>query len=345
MPQLDYRKKPTEEVRFLLGRHKGLLPVEMHCESHEITWVDFGDMHLRETFLEISAEELLQSKPDTLTIITDPDVLEQLDLYADSLSPSGFIYQIGRCGSTLLAKVLSKLKRHIVIKEAPLVEQVLGVEFERLFMAARPAFFQSLLNIYGHRRLPEHDRFFMKLSSNHVKRLGMIRGLYPDVPWLFLYRNPLETIPTSLDGPAWNVRNKNTPEGSFESALPIEKVRQLSDVDFSVQVEASSFRIVLENTCDDCLFVDYTQLRPEIIPDILRFFNVDVTEEELVEMIEPFGFYSKSDAESVPFESDSEHKRSKVTDEIRRAIDVELWDLYLALQESTRNISQVYGTP
>ena len=104
MPQLDYRKKPAEEVRTLLGRHKGLLPVEMHCDSHEITWVDFGDMHLRETFLEISAEELLQSKPDTLTVITDLYVLEQSDLYADSLSPSGFIFQIGRCGSTLLGQ-------------------------------------------------------------------------------------------------------------------------------------------------------------------------------------------------------------------------------------------------
>ena len=343
MPQLDFRKKPIEEVRILLGSHNGLLPVEMHGDSHEITWVDFGDMHLRETFLEISAEELIQSIPETLTVVTDLDVLEQPDLYADSLPPAGFIFQIGRCGSTLLAKVLSKLGRHIVIKEPPLIEQVLGVEFEWLFKDSRPAYFRSLLNVYGHKRLPEHERFFVKLSSNHVKRMGMIRRLYPGVPWLFLYRNPLETIPTSLDGPAWNVRNKDTPEGSFETALPIETVKRMSDVEFSVQVEASSFRIAIENICDHCLFVDYTQLRPENIPDILRLFDLDVTKEELAEMVEPFGFYSKSDAESVPFKSDSALKRSKVTDDIKRAIDVELWDLYLALQESARNISQVYG--
>ena len=60
-------------------------------------------------------------------------------------------------------------------------------------------------------------------------------------------------------------------------------------------------------------------------------------------MVEPFGYYSKSDGESVPFVPDSAAKRDKVTDEIREAIEEELWDLYQALHHSERNLERVYS--
>lgn len=341
MPRQDFRNKPIEEVKALLNSQRGLLPLELHCDAREITWLDFGDMHLRETFLEISAEELLSRNADTLTAVSDLDVLEEPELYSDALSPAGFIFHVGRCGSTLLAKVLSSLGRNIVIKEAEPVQQLLDVEFEEAFKNTRARYFQSLLNIYGHRRLPEHERFFAKFSSNHVKRLEMIRGLYPGVPWLFLYRNPYEIIPTFLDGPAWFVRNKNSAEGAFEAGLPIEAIEVMSDLEFCVQVELSTLRIAIENTCDHCLFVDYTQLRPENLPGILDFFGLDVTREEYDGMVEQFGYYSKSDGESVPFVPDSATKRDKVTVEIREAIEKELWGLYLSLHNSARNLDQV----
>ena len=341
MPRQDLRNKPIEEVRTLLNTRRGLLPLELHCDAREITWLDFGDMHLRETFLEISAEELLSRNADALSVVTDLDVLEVPELYTDALSPAGFIFHVGRCGSTLLAKVLSSLDRNIVIKEAEPVQQLLGVEFEEAFKNKRARYFQSLLNIYGHRRLPEHERFFAKFSSNHVKRLEMIRGLYPGVPWLFLYRNPYETIPTFLDGPAWFVRNKNSAEGAFETGLPIEAIEMMSDLEFCVQVELSTLRIAIENTCDHCLFVDNTQLKPENLPGILDFFGLEVTREEYDGMVEQFGNYSKSDGESVPFVPDSATKRDKVTVEIREAIEKELWGLYLSLHNSARNLDQV----
>ncbi|MYA77637.1 MAG: sulfotransferase [Gemmatimonadetes bacterium] len=343
MPRQDFRNRPIEEVKALLDSQRGLLPLELHCDNREITWFDFGDMHLRETFLEISAEERLSQHADALTVVTDFDVLETPDLYVDALAPSGFIFHVGRCGSTLLAKVLSSLDRHIVIKEAEPVQQLLGVEYEEAFRDHRASFFQSLLNIYGHKRLPEHERFFVKFSSNHVKRLEMIRGLYPGVPWLFLYRNPYEIIPTLLEGPAWFIRNKNTPEGAFDAGLPIEAIERMSDLAFSVRVESSTLRIAIENTCDHCLFVDYTQLKPENLPRILRFFGLKVTREDYNKMFEPFGFYSKRDGESVPFVPDSAAKRDKVTDEIREAIEEELWDLYQSLHHSERNLERVYS--
>ncbi|MDE2845893.1 MAG: hypothetical protein OXO51_04220 [Gemmatimonadota bacterium] len=343
MPRQDLKNKSTEEVKAFLNGHRGLLPLELHCDAHEVTWFDFGDMHLRETFLEISAEERLSQQADALTVVTDLDVLETPDLYADTLAPSGFIFHVGRCGSTLLAKVLSSLNRHIVIKEAEPVQQLLGVEFEEVFKNTRPAYFRSLLNIYGHRRLPVQERFFVKFSSNHVKRLDMVRRLYPGVPWLFLYRNPYEIIPTFLEGPAWFIRNKNSAEGAFEAALPIEAVERMSDLAFSVQCELSTLRIAAENACDHCLFVDYTQLKPENLRRILRFFGINVTGDEYDGMVEQFGFYSKSDGESVPFVPDSATKRDKVTDEIRKAIEEELWDLYQSLHQSERNLERVFS--
>ena len=230
-----------------------------------------------------------------------------------------------------------------MIKEAEPVQQLLGVEYEEAFRDHRASYFQSLISMYGHRRLPVHERYFVKFSSNHVKQMDMVRRLYPGVPWLFLYRNPYEIIPTFLDGPAWFIRNKNTAEGAFDAALPIEVVERMSNLAFSVQVESATLRIAIENTCDHCLFVDYTQLKPENLPRILRFFGINVNGEEYGGMVEQFGFYSKSDGKSVPFVPDGASKRDKVTDEIRAAIEEELWGLYSFLHQSERNLERVYS--
>ena len=149
MPRRDFRYKPIEEVKAILNTQRGLLPLELHCDAREISWFDFGDMHLRETFLEISAEERLSQHADPLTVVTDLDVLETPDLYDDTFSPAGFIFHVGRCGSTLIAKVLSSLDRNIVIKEAEPVQQLLGVEYEEAFRDHRERYFHSLPNIYG----------------------------------------------------------------------------------------------------------------------------------------------------------------------------------------------------
>ena len=60
-------------------------------------------------------------------------------------------------------------------------------------------------------------------------------------------------------------------------------------------------------------------------------------------MVEQFEFYSKSDGESVPFVPDSASKRDKVTEEIREAIEEELWGLYLSLHQSERNLDRVFS--
>ncbi|MXY97607.1 MAG: hypothetical protein F4Z29_07625 [Gemmatimonadetes bacterium] len=141
MPRQDFRNKPIEEVKTLLNSRRGLLPLELHYDNREITWFDFGDMHLRETFLEISAEERLSQHADAMSVVTDLNVLETPDLYPNTLSPAGFIFHVGRCGSTLLAKVLSSLDQHIVIKEAEPVQQLLGVEYEEAFRDHRASYF------------------------------------------------------------------------------------------------------------------------------------------------------------------------------------------------------------
>lgn len=106
MPKQDFRNKPIEQVKALLNSQRGLLPLELHCDNREITWLDFGDMHLRETFLEISAEERLSQYADAMSVVTDLDLLETPDLYDDAFSPSGFIFHVGRCGSTFFPAIM-----------------------------------------------------------------------------------------------------------------------------------------------------------------------------------------------------------------------------------------------
>ena len=155
MPRLDFRNRPIEEVRALLNSRRGLLPLELHCDNREITWFDFGDMHLRETFLEISAEERLSQHADAMTVVTDLEVLEAPDLFddapctsRDSSSTSGDAVRpcLPRCCRAWTGTSSSR-KRN-------LYSNCWVLNTRQVFREKRASYFQSLINIYGHRRLP-----------------------------------------------------------------------------------------------------------------------------------------------------------------------------------------------
>ena len=111
------------------------------------------------------------------------------------IRPCGFIFHMSRCGSTLCSRALATLPENIVVSEPPplnflLRSQIYGpatTEQKRVWLA-------GLINAFGQPRFVEEKRLFIKFMASHVLDLPLIREIYPDVPWLFVYRDPLEIM-------------------------------------------------------------------------------------------------------------------------------------------------------
>src|SRR6266542_3419017 len=82
------------------------------------------------------------------------------------LSPSGFIFHMSRCGSTLISQMLAALPQNIVISEAGPIDSLLRTNFHDPSFAddRRPIWFAWVVSALGQRRSGQEQHFFIKFN-------------------------------------------------------------------------------------------------------------------------------------------------------------------------------------
>jgi hypothetical protein len=69
-----------------------------------------------------------------------------------------------------------------------------------------------MISALGQARSEVPDRYLIKLDAWHIRRLPLFRAAFPDVPWIFTYRDPAEVLVVDPAGPAGEPRSY----GSFD---------------------------------------------------------------------------------------------------------------------------------
>lgn len=206
------------------------------------------------------------------------DALESIPIPANSLPPTAFIFHAGRCGSTLLAQVLSRSRQNMVFSEAPPHNQI---------WRKNASGFRNLVLAMGRRRLPSYRAHIVKFTSFNILRFDQIRAAFPGVPSLFLFREPGAMLASWDRGkPAW-----------LEQASP----------DAAVE---SFFRAALSIRDPDFRCLDYSLLTPESMGSIASFFHVDASPPEWRLMMDGFRWDAKSGAQPCRFSAPDNEKRA-----------------------------------
>jgi hypothetical protein len=219
--------------------------VGLSVESQEITWIDFGKYHCYEGFFRDSLQmhqAVAALKP--VAFISAMAALAQVAATVDCINPSALIFHAGRCGSTLLARVLARSRQHLLLSEAAPHNQFWRLTFSR---GVARAFYRNLVRTMGRRRLTSHSAHIIKYTSFNIMQYSFIRSVFPNVPALFLYREPGAILASYHRGqPQWigarlgGDMGWDTPEAAveqfFKAALSIRDplFRSLDYADLSV---------------------------------------------------------------------------------------------------------------
>lgn len=124
---------------------------------------------------------------------------DDLAALSPGLRPSGFIFHMARCGSTLAAQALAADPRAIVASEPGPVRTMLEVPRIAVVAPERAdAWLAGVVGALARPRFPGEDRFFVKFMAADILDLARIQAIFPDVPWMFLYRDPLEILASQL---------------------------------------------------------------------------------------------------------------------------------------------------
>lgn len=107
------------------------------------------------------------------------------------VQPAGFIFHLSRCGSTLISGCLSELDSTCVFSESPLLTELLLDS--QLSLEERKISLRAFINLQA-AAFPHRSQVIIKWNAWDIFQWELIRGLFPQVPVVFLVRDPMEIL-------------------------------------------------------------------------------------------------------------------------------------------------------
>jgi hypothetical protein len=305
---------------------RGWLPILVDVKRNRVSWLELGRTSFREPFFHQTVARFLQEAPTVLA--TDLVALRTLADGAPSLRPKGFIFHMSRCGSTLLSNMIGALPRHLVVAEPMALSLVLAVPDESFDVVSRRELLRQVICALGQPHDPEQEHYVIKLTSSNVLLLPLFREIYPEVPWVFLYRNPAEVIVSNLLSPTgWlNGRGKND-RVQRALALDTTSAHRMSPAEYCARALGSFGWTALEHAGANSLLIHYEQISAAALRRVLELFRLDASDAEVELMAGSLRFYSKASRQR-SFRDDREAKRRLAEGEVRNMAERWAMDSY-----------------
>lgn len=231
--------------------------------------------------------------------------------------PAGFIFHVSRCGSTLLTSVLAVLEESSVVAESVIIDDILdGGKARGLPAGIIAARLQGFLRV--HARAARPGRAFVKFDCDHLFHFELIRRTFPNVPWIFLYRDPLEVLvshtrrrglpmlPSPKEMADWEKADARSAAGALDE-YAARKIARICDLAADAHRPGSS------------LLVNYRDLTTRLYTDILPFLGLtpNATERNSIEM----SLQRDAKHPETAFVFDAAEKRFAATAQLRTATE------------------------
>jgi hypothetical protein len=262
----------------------GWTPVHVSWEAGRPTveWRDLRGFRFVDPFFETTVDRALWEPYRMLFAAYTPiDVLGDVAAAEAGVPPTGFIFHSSRCGSTLISNMLGGLDETIVVSEPPVLDGVLRADLMGGYDDEnRRRWLGWAMTCLGQRRGGGERRLFVKFDAWCTRDIALVRSVYPDVPCVFVYRNPAEIIAHQI-----RMRGVHMVPGMLPAELfGLEPgvVGTLDHEDYCARVVASILDAAGQQ--GGCRLVNYRDLPELVIDDLLGHFGVRPSADEAVRL-------------------------------------------------------------
>lgn len=300
------------------------LPVEIRAEAGEpqVHWLYFGRTRLSEPFYSDSVRKA-QRLPFNRLFRYRQGLADFIAQAEAAPPPDGFVFHMSRCGSTLLSQMVAALQDALVVSEAPPLDSILQIYSGDGDTAVRAL--RAMVAALTRRRLGE-STCILKLDAWHTLSLPLFRRAFPHVPWVFLYRDPVEVMVSQV-----KVRGIQTVPSYVPPAL-YGLETSVPDEEYCAQVLAAICRAVLEHhALGGGRLVNYCELPGAAETAILPHFNIRIDGEARAAMRQAARMDAKAPGQI--FSADSRQKQQEATPRLRDLTERHLRPVYRALEE------------
>ena len=301
---------------------KGWLPVDAVVVDGRpgLWWMDMSGVSLSEPFFQQTVERAKANGSGRGELFTEFDVLLQLEKSLDSVEPTGFIFHSSRCGSTLVANACRAIANSIVLSEANAIDKLIArfiTDSDGIKESLYSVFLRATMRALAQRRSGNERHLFVKFACCSFAQIERITRIWPHVPWVFLYRDPVETIVSNLaDVPPWLVDDDRRVLASIAKVLP-DAVAEMGLEERCARTIGSLYSKARSLANENCLLLNYNQLSVPVISSVLSFFGVSPSADELETIARATGVYSKEVAGTRSFVADAAAKQELASERVR----------------------------
>ena len=340
--------QPLDQAIKTLKARKGYIPVAIDPAGEgRIYWADLGEQPLREWQFLYSVNKAV-NETGIDPFFTDMQILNVEDVVTDSVPVRGLVFHISRCGSTLLGKCLAASPNYLVINQGGPLQRGFWAwatnDFKESLPTGKPYrdMFRRLVAAMARRRGQHYEAAFVKFISWNTLYLDFIRAAFPDVPAMFMYRDPIEVIAGVQAETTAALLAKGTEQARFLTKASPEKTAEMSDVQYLTRCYPGYFRSAL--AAKGMPYLNYSDLKRDHLRDILRL-GLELTPGygRLMAMTKPFDVHSKDDTGQTTFKDDRAKKQGALAENDRRLIHQELGEDYQKLEQSPFNLRLMIG--
>lgn len=306
---------------------RGTYPVTISIHPHHsiVQWLPFERADLIEPFMIATLTRFSVTRPQLRSISTGTETLEWLAQH-EFAAPSGFVFHTSRCGSSLLVNILRAIQDSVTFPEPPPLNIIANTPFgmgywPQIAEGGVRGFRQNLIAgiISAYTKMP--SRYcFIKLNSVGTLLMPVIRKLYPQVPCIFMYREPIEVLQANLSSPPpWVSYLQEKPVAPFLFGWPPQSGEKYTTEVLLARVYAALCDAAIENASAQMLLLNYNELTPAIVPAIMQHLGVAPDTLDQEQLTKAFGTYSKDPNQSQAFVNDTARKRDEASQALRDA--------------------------
>ena len=257
---------------------EGWIPIRIFWDGGQpmVDWCLLGRRRLTDPFFEATIQSRLDHPfHHAFRYQTPVQALGEWSEKSPGIPPGGFIFHESRCGSTLICRMLAALERNVVLSEPMPADSILRAHFHRpeISREQRIQWFRWMISALGQKRNGQEDRLFVKFDAWNIAELPVIREAFPQTPWIFLYRDPVEVLVSQLNEPSpW------TFPGILHPAivgLDLNAIMHIPHDEYCARLLARVCRFgLLHHRNHGGLLVNYRQLPEFVCTDLLQHFAI-----------------------------------------------------------------------
>lgn len=295
------------------------LPVALGSDGAQVTveWAHFGTAPLDQPFFEEALRRARAHPVSRLFAWRTPimGLLDEPELQAP-LRIDGLVLHMSRCGSTLVKHALAVLPGSIALSEPAPLDAVLQLCAQRndLDFDLKVALVRAMAGALLSDRTGTARRRFIKTDCWHVTSLPLLRAAFPEVPWIFLYRDPVEVLASHE-----RMLGAQTMPGAEAALVGVIDPLALPGIEFAARVLAAVCASIAEQfpVTAGGLLVDYASLPAALFNRILPHFGIVPDDQEIAAIGRVLGRNAKSPSQQ--FEPPGQPVRSTASEQVRAA--------------------------